>query len=56
MQQAREARGEYSAPKCDAGEDKVLELGSNQQTILDLLPARPNERLVYRCEVSAAAD
>ncbi|MXP09058.1 S1C family serine protease [Pseudoblastomonas halimionae] len=51
MEKAREARGKYSAPKCEAGEDKVLELGSNQQTILDLLPARPNERLVYRCSI-----
>lgn len=53
MQKAREARGKYSAPKCEAGGGTVLELGSSQQTILDLLPARPNERLVFRCEIKA---
>ena len=49
MATARTARAEYDAPACGAGEDAGQELGARQQAILSLLPAQPNERLVYRC-------
>ena len=49
MNEAREARGKYSAPKC--GEDSAAtRLGDLQGEVLSQLPGRPNERLVYRCE------
>ena len=49
MAAARQARGEYQAPACDAGEEAIREFGSKQAAVLSLLPQRPNERLVYRC-------
>jgi serine protease Do len=53
MATARTARAEYEAPACGAGEDAGQELGARQQAILSLLPAQPNERLVYRCTGAA---
>lgn len=48
--QVRAARGDYQAPACGAGEAAVRELAARQDAIMSLLPERPNERLVYRCE------
>ncbi|WP_133364893.1 S1 family peptidase [Qipengyuania sediminis] len=48
-EQARAARGAYSAPSCGVSEASRT-LGEAQQSVLDLLPARPNERLVYECQ------
>ena len=46
---AREARGSYSAPSCDAP-DGAAELGQRQDAVLAALPSQPNERLVYTCQ------
>ena len=45
----REARAEIEAPQCGAGAEAAREFGARQQSVLSLLPASPNERLVYRC-------
>ena len=50
MAQAREARGAYDAPKC-GGNGAAAMLGEQQRAVLAALPAKPNERLVYACEV-----
>ena len=50
MAKAREARGDYSAPSCEA-EDASTTLGERQSAVLATLPSRPNERLVYDCRV-----
>ena len=49
MARAREARGRYAPPSC-GGADAAAVLGEQQRGVLDALPARPNERLVYACE------
>ncbi|VVT19292.1 trypsin-like peptidase domain-containing protein [Erythrobacter sp. EC-HK427] len=49
MDAARAARGDYSAPSCEAGEDGANRLGAQQAGVTSALPDRPNERLVYRC-------
>ena len=49
MNEARAARGKYSAPKCDT-EGAASQLGDLQGEVLGLLPRQPNERLVYQCE------
>lgn len=49
MQQARAARGKVLPPMCSAGEDGAHKLGESQAAIKALLPADPNERLVYKC-------
>ena len=51
MQQARAARAQYTPPVCGA-EAAAATLGEQQRAVLDALPARPNERLVYMCEVA----
>jgi S1-C subfamily serine protease len=53
MARARDARAEYQAPACGAGEEAARELGARQAGILSLLPPRPNERLVYECSKAA---
>ena len=50
MSKARSARGEYSAPSCEA-EGAATQLGEMQSGVLAALPSSPNERLVYECEV-----
>ena len=52
MDDAREARRQYSAPKCDAA-DASTALGERQSAVLATLPSRPNERLVYVCEAES---
>lgn len=49
MNQVRDARADYQAPACSAGDAAVRELAARQAAIISLLPERPNERLVYRC-------
>jgi serine protease Do len=49
MARARAARGAYVAPAC-GGETAAATLGEQQRGVLDALPAKPNERLIYRCE------
>ena len=49
MGQARAARDSYSPPLCSVG-DAARDLGEHQANVLTLLPDRPNERLVYKCE------
>ena len=51
MAQAREARAAYDAPKC-GGNAAAAALGEQQRAVLAALPAKPNERLVYACEVT----
>jgi hypothetical protein len=49
MQQARQARGAYQAPQC-GGNAAAATLGEQQRAVLDALPDKPNERLVYSCD------
>ena len=55
MAQAREARGAYEAPQCGAT-GAAATLGEQQRAVLDALPVKPNERLVYACEVVGKMD
>ncbi|WP_427968837.1 trypsin-like peptidase domain-containing protein [Altererythrobacter sp.] len=49
MEKAREARAGYEPPKCGVTE-AARQLGEQQQSVLSMLPAHPNERLVYSCQ------
>jgi serine protease Do len=49
MEGLREARAKYTAPACGADDAAVRKLGSDQAMIAAMLPASPNERLVYDC-------
>ena len=49
MAAAREARGSYAAPSCEA-QDGAAQLGRQQEAVLSALPSQPNERLVYSCQ------
>lgn len=49
MAEAREARGAYTPPQCDAPE-AAGDLGELQSGVTSQLPDAPNERLVYSCE------
>jgi V8-like Glu-specific endopeptidase len=55
IEQVRKARAEYQPPACGAGDDAARKLGSDQAALLALLPAQPNERLVYSCAKGNAA-
>ena len=52
LARVREARSEYEPPACGIGEEAAQELGARQAAILSLLPAQPNERLVYSCSAA----
>jgi hypothetical protein len=52
MARVRTARGEFQAPSCGAGDAAARNLGAQQQAVLSLLPAQPNERLVYKCSAA----
>ena len=54
MANARAARGEYQAPGCNGGEETARKLGSEQATVLAMLPSQPNERLIYKCSEAPA--
>jgi hypothetical protein len=49
MEMARKARAAYQSPACGAGAQAAQQLGKDQSAIMSLLPAQPNERLVYKC-------
>jgi hypothetical protein len=49
MSQARAARAEFEAPSCGASDDQARAFGAEQGGLAALLPANPNERLVYSC-------
>ncbi|QPC97945.1 S1 family peptidase [Qipengyuania soli] len=48
MEEARIARGKYSAPQCGV-EGAAGSLGDLQGEVTSQLPQQPNERLVYEC-------
>ncbi len=50
---AREERGKYDPPICGA-DNAAAKLGDMQSAIMSMLPQRPNERLVYKCEIKPA--
>ncbi|RGP41126.1 hypothetical protein BPTFM16_01422 [Altererythrobacter insulae] len=52
MAQARDVRAAYEAPSCSVSQ-AANTLGEQQQSVISILPNRPNERLVYQCEPSA---
>ena len=49
MKKVRAERAKYPAPACGAGESAARQLGDAQAAARALLPAAPNERLVYDC-------
>ena len=51
MATAREKRSAYSAPKCSS-DGAAAKLGDLQSAVTGELPERPNERLVYTCDVA----
>jgi hypothetical protein len=55
IDQVRKARTSYQPPACGAGNEAAIELGADQAAVLSLLPAQPNERLVYSCSKGNAA-
>jgi len=55
MERARAARAEYEAPACGTGQQAAADLGARQAGVLSLIPERPNERLVYKCDTAAAS-
>ncbi|ABC63842.1 S1 family peptidase [Erythrobacter litoralis] len=50
MRAARQAREAYTPPACTV-DGAAGQLGDLQSAVTSQLPERPNERLVYRCEV-----
>ncbi|MDP3674320.1 MAG: serine protease [Novosphingobium sp.] len=50
MNAARAARSAVKAPTCEADEAVARDFGAGLETIKSLLPPRPNERLVYKCQ------
>ena len=52
MAKVRAERGKYPAPACGAGEAEARRLGDSQGAVRALLPATPNERLVYDCHAA----
>ncbi|MXP09057.1 S1 family peptidase [Pseudoblastomonas halimionae] len=49
MRDLRETRQSYDPPSCNSP-DAASRLGDMQGRVIDRLPDRPNERLVYRCQ------
>ncbi len=49
MKKVRAERARYPAPACGAGESVARQLGDAQAAARALLPAAPNERLVFDC-------
>lgn len=56
MTLARSARAGFSAPSCDNEPGAAQVLGGEQVAVLSLLPDRPNERLVYSCDIGPAEE
>ncbi|MCP5385256.1 MAG: trypsin-like peptidase domain-containing protein [Novosphingobium sp.] len=55
MTKAREERARYDPPKCGGGEEAARKLGEAQGAVAALLPAQPNERLVYKCSADPSS-
>ncbi len=53
MQKVRAERARFEAPACGAGEEAARRLGDAESALKALLPAEPNERMVYRCSRQA---
>lgn len=49
MAKVRAERARYPAPACGAGDVAARQLGDAQTMVRAMLPAQPNERLVYDC-------
>jgi hypothetical protein len=49
MAKVHAERGKYPAPACGAGEAEARKLGDAQAAVRALLPAQPNERMIYDC-------
>jgi serine protease Do len=49
MQKLRAERARFTAPSCGADEQAARQLGEAEMALKALLPAEPNERLVYKC-------
>jgi len=49
MSALRKERKKLVAPACGAGDDAARRLGDDLGALRSMLPALPNERLVYRC-------
>jgi hypothetical protein len=50
MEEARRLRQRVEQKACTADEDAKLRMADQQRDLLQALPQRPNERLVYQCE------
>lgn len=50
MQEARRLRQQVEQKSCTADAEARLRMEDQQRSLVQALPARPNERLVYRCE------
>jgi hypothetical protein len=50
MTEARRLRSRVEQKACTADEDAKLRMADQQRDLLQALPQRPNERLVYQCE------
>ncbi len=55
MARVRAARTRFEPPRCGAGEAAARKLGDDQAAITTLLPAQPNEQLVYSCSPDPTA-
>ena len=51
MQRLRAERAKFEAPACGADEAAARRLGDAEAALKALLPAEPNERMVYKCNV-----
>lgn len=54
MERARALRRAVELKACTADEEARIQLAEQQRQIREVLPDRPNERLVYRCEPAPA--
>jgi len=54
MKLAREARAGITLKACTTDPDALAGLATQQDAIRAVLPASPNERLVYQCQKAAA--
>jgi V8-like Glu-specific endopeptidase len=55
MTRAREERARFTPPVCGADEAAARQLGEAQNAVKALLPAQPNERMVYKCSPDPTA-
>ena len=55
MTKVRAARSRFEPPQCGAGEAAARKLGDDQAAITALLPAQPNEQMVYNCSPDPTA-